>query len=423
VVAAGQPPPLGAPKPAGAPEALKPTSQAPGVPRPGDPVPPSSGGAQANDGRTSAQTAAVAPANPDFGGKPGESVADAAARLHPKSERDSHFNPKEKVEFERALGAALLANGALYAAQVDRVSKAILTYFEQRLAGGVASGVEAAHQKYMTDLASLTRESKPGWWGAVEVAAKATKEELAGQTRQSLTQGSLAQKLAVHQNFIEVLKEDFKASVAQAFLGSSAVEPWYLRQQAKLKNGQFDPTNGVPVLDKKYKSERGRVDRLDPHGVSPAGPGIEARGDTGAPPTSALPAGTDSQQVYRGLDSFTMDEATAFCQRARLKINMPLAAGVSGSTADLMNVAMTMGLTGLELQKYAVAVLAYIGGGGNHSYHEIAIVLAAAGLRINPDNYSGVETLIGTPLFEELKSQHPDAFRDTPDVTGTPKTA
>jgi hypothetical protein len=137
-----------------------------------------------------------------------------------------------------------------------------------------------------------------------------------------------------------------------------------------------------------------------------------------------MPAGTDSQQVYRGLDSFTMDEGKAFCQRARLKINMPLAAGVSGSTAELINVAMTMGLTGLELQKYAVAVLAYIGGGGNHSYHEIAVVLAAAGLKIDPDNYSGVEKLVGTALFEELKSQHPDAFRDSgPDVTGPPTTA
>jgi hypothetical protein len=87
-------------------------------------------------------------------------------------------------------------------------------------------------------------------------------------------------------------------------------------------------------------------------------------------------------------------------------------------------VAMTMGLAGNELQKYAVAVLAYIGGGGNHSYHEIAVVLAAAGLKINPDNYNGVETLIGTALFEELKSQHPDAFRDSgPDVTGPPTTA
>jgi hypothetical protein len=31
-----------------------------------------------------------------------------------------------------------------------------------------------------------------------------------------------------------------------------------------------------------------------------------------------------------------------------------------------------------QLRNYAVAVLAYSGGGGNHSFHELAIVLRAA---------------------------------------------
>jgi hypothetical protein len=59
-----------------------------------------------------------------------------------------------------------------------------------------------------------------------------------------------------------------------------------------------------------------------------------------------------------------------------------------------------------------LAVLAFIGHGGNNSYHEIALVLAAAGLAINPDNYSGLEPLIGSALFASLKQQHPGAFRD-----------
>ncbi len=93
---------------------------------------------------------------------------------------------------------------------------------------------------------------------------------------------------------------------------------------------------------------------------------------------------------------------------------MPLAEGVSGSTAELINVAMTMGLAANNLQKSAVAAIAYISGGGNHSFHEIAIVLRVAGLDINPDSYTGVEKLIGTTLFTKLKDAHPDAFKDTP---------
>ena len=124
-------------------------------------------------------------------------------------------------------------------------------------------------------------------------------------------------------------------------------------------------------------------------------------------------AGTP-QDVNRGIDAFTMDEAKAFCQRARLKINMPLAAGVSGSTAELINVGMTLGLGGLDLQKYAIAVLAYIGGGGNHSYHEIMIVLAAAGVVDDPDTYAGIKPLIGEDMFTQLAKAHPDAFKDPP---------
>lgn len=407
------PVPTGAPTPAGAPTGLAPTSQAPGVPRTGDPA-TSQGGGQANDARSPQQTAAGATAKAEHGGLPNESVADAAQRLHPNSERDSHFNPTEKVAFERELARALLSHASLYDAQVAQVSNAILKYFSDRLAAGIRGGVKDAHQKYVMDLAKLTADSSPGWWGAVEVAANATKEEVANQTRQSLTNGSLSQKLAVHQNFINVVKDDFEHGVAQAFLGVAPVVPWYVRQQTKIKNGKLDQTNGVPVFDKANSHERGRVTRPDTHAVSPAGPGVEARGNTGGNPSSVLPTGSDPQQVYRGLDSFTMDEAKDFCQRARLKINMPLAAGISGSTAELINVAMTMGVQGPALQKYAVAVLAYIGGGGNHSYHEIAIVLASVGIVADPDTYHGLEPLIGADLFAELKAKHPDAFRENP---------
>jgi len=299
----------------------------------------------------------------------------------------------------------------MYEAQVNKVSAAILKYFKDRLATGITAGLLDAHKKYVADLAQLTKDSKPGWWGAVEVSAKATERELADQTRQSLMAGSIPQKMAVQQNFMSIVKADFENNVAQAFMAPTTVVPWYVRQQTKLKGGKLDD-NGVEVFDKDKakQAERGRVLRTDTHAISDAGPGIEARDASGAAPSGMLPG--DKQKVYRGLDSFTMDEGKDFCQRARLQLNLPLAAGVSGSTAELINVAMTMGLSGPDLQKYAVAVLAYIGGGGNHSYHEIAIVLKAAGLPIDPDSYHGVEPLIGTDLFNELKARHPDAFHE-----------
>jgi hypothetical protein len=99
-----------------------------------------------------------------------------------------------------------------------------------------------------------------------------------------------------------------------------------------------------------HKEERGRVPRPDTKATSAEGAGLQSRDETVAAPTPLLPTDHKAQQVYRGLDAFTMDEETAFCQRARLKINMPLGAGASGSTVEQINVAMTMGLAGADLQ-------------------------------------------------------------------------
>lgn len=35
----------------------------------------------------------------------------------------------------------------------------------------------------------------------------------------------------------------------------------------------------------------------------------------------------------------------------------------------------------------ALAVLAYVGGAGNHAFHEIAVVLKVVGVTIDPDTY------------------------------------
>jgi len=436
----------------------KPAEVAPGA-TPGPT--PEQGGLQKNDARSPEQTAAGATAKPEFGGDGTKSVAEVAKEKHGDQERDSHFNPVEKVKFEKALALALLANAQLYEEQVNQVSAKILEYFEARLTRGITNGLKQAHDQYERDLAELTKASKPGWWGAVEIEAGATNKDIAGKTRTSLMKGTLPQKLAVHQNFIEILKPDWESGVMKAILAAAAVSPWKVRQETKLKNGQLDPT-GTTVFkgetpspeDDANEAERGRTGRGDKKAVSDAGPGVEARGATGAAPASQLPtvieaetlpapgddmkeaaakkdlaanAGTSEQKVYRGLDSFTMDESKAFCQYARLHLNLPLVAGVSGSTAELINVAMAMGLAGGGLDKYALAVLAFVAGGGNHSFLEIAIVLKAAGVNIDHETYAGVAPLIGAKLFEELKSQHPNAFKtspgtSTPTPTPTPPT-
>ena len=54
--------------------------------------------------------------------------------------------------------------------------------------------------------------------------------------------------------------------------------------------------------------------------------------------------------------------------------------------------------------------MAYIGGGGNHSFHEIAVVLKVAGMSIDPGSYKGLETLVDAGVLKSLKDKYPHAF-------------
>jgi hypothetical protein len=127
--------------------------------------------------------------------------------------------------------------------------------------------------------------------------------------------------------------------------------------------------------------------------------------------------------LSRGMDSFTMDESKAFVQRARLVLDMPVVAGISGTTAELVNSAMTLGLRGEKLHQYALGVMGFLIGGGNHSFVEIATVLRAAGLPVNPDTYEGSYPAVFASRFAALKAQYPDAFKTAAPATAPPAPA
>ncbi len=118
-----------------------------------------------------------------------------------------------------------------------------------------------------------------------------------------------------------------------------------------------------------------------------------------------------------------MDESKAFVQRARLVLDMPVVAGISGTTAELVNSAMTLGLRGEKLHQYALGVMGFLIGGGNHSFVEIATVLRAAGLPVNPDTYEGSYPAVFASRFAALKAQYPDAFKTAAPATAPPAPA
>jgi hypothetical protein len=130
-------------------------------------------------------------------------------------------------------------------------------------------------------------------------------------------------------------------------------------------------------------------------------------------------AGLD-QSHTRGVDMWTVNESKAFTQRARVALDMPIAAGVSGTTADLMGCAEAIGNVKTKEGKmqYGLAVLGFLGAAGAHSFHEILTVVGAAGGHYEEGNYRGVypAAFEATAEFAHLRAQYPELLGGADDA-------
>ena len=119
-------------------------------------------------------------------------------------------------------------------------------------------------------------------------------------------------------------------------------------------------------------------------------------------------------EVFRGTESWTVDEIRQFSQQARLELNMPLSGGgPSGTTRDMLTVALAMGVsTDEEKMQYALAVMGGLGAAGAHSFHEIMTMAKAIGVQYNPGSYAGVYPASFAAQVTELKAQFANLFPD-----------
>lgn len=411
----------------------------------------------------------------------------------PAGERDSNFNPALKVEFEGRLGIALLQAQAYYRPVVENVSYGIYRYLQAKaevLQQTEKQVMEQAFESFsfMYDAFEPGKQAGGVFYGRIrdDMADK-------GAYFQQMTdlllngKGSVQNHMLVHQCFLDKVLD-----AAQDAKGVGAAQPatqFLERMKAKAaerkdaKDQQLGDSTS-PDLKHLRKTDAGEADpfgergkgvggmeargRLDMRkgfnpkkgGVDPAGPmpagvrfderlrtpsqvqhsvGIAAEEDTGAVPMGREQQALGLDQVHsRGIETYTLDESQTFIQQARTEFNMPLAAGISGTTTDLHEVAKMFGVVSPEAQfKYQLGCLAHLGTAGAHSFHEI---MAAAALntevRYEPGNYRsilkyGVE---GIPevkaLFDDPKYAEVPGIGDpaklggkTSEAPGAPRTA
>jgi hypothetical protein len=180
----------------------------------------------------------------------------------------------------------------------------------------------------------------------------------------ALTQGELPTILAIHDFMGRVVFKNLGGSVGQKAVfdqTGNAVRPAYVF------GGPKDPSTKIEEL-------RGRTAR------------------PGNPPPSTAPGLLSEEEVQgKGIKPYQERErgsdkwmpTTEKVPQSTIDIqqrNLIFGAGPSGSTGTLLQAGKLFGnLDGELLQQYVLAIVAYLVGGGMHSYHEVMVIARMAG--------------------------------------------
>jgi hypothetical protein len=353
------------------------------------------------------------------------------------------FNNKAKVQFETELALALTSDPSFYEGVVHGVSKNIMEYIRIKVGeedATVSTAIRAELQKLEGMYGHMNGKPDPNLlFGRIKDASdqagiNEVLDALIGVLDRG--EGTISNHMYAHHQFMDhIYGKDYyagregkgaKNSVAARILAQidssfQAVEPKYLRAVAEgnpfglqvdseghvthveVKTGKGKGTevttpgygkyNELSDSGKEGRHARGRkfdLETAKSHGRTTR-TGIATEDESGATlnGSSPVPEELDTGQTHgRGVDIYVMDEAQTFVQEARVLYDMPLAAGVSGTTTDLLECAMTFGVTSADDKfKYVLGVLDQLMNAGAHSFHEIMSAASFAGVQYEPGNY------------------------------------
>ncbi len=364
----------------------------------------------------------------------------------PAGERDDNFNPAIKVEFEGKLGIALLRAQQFYRPVVDNVSYGVYRYLQAKaevLKEDEKKLMESAFESFsfMYDAFEPGKQAGGVFYGRIRDNMADKGDYFQAMTDLLLNgSGTVQNHMLAHQCFLDKVLD--AAKDAAKGVGGTAPAAAYLDQMKKtaaerkaqkdaqladsqapdLKHlrktdaGEADPF-GERGKGVSGRDTRGRLDMrkgfnaakggLDPKGPMPDGVRYDDRMKDGSKVQHSQGIADDNSpqqmpadgerlglnQVHsRGVETYTLDESQTFVQQARTTFNMPMAAGISGTTTDLHEVAKMFGVQSPEEQfKYQLACLAHLGSAGAHSFHEIMAAAALnTGVSYEPGNYRSI---------------------------------
>lgn len=338
------------------------------------------------------------------------SVADAVDLLHGLTTRDDYFNSAIKVQFENQLGQALNADRPACDPVLNEVLQWCLSYLTTKTRGD-ETALKAEWDKMVKMHGGAKDDEKQLFYGRI---SDAISESINGQTyhktMKDLFSGgggfSVSQKcLAIQEFHNKIYEKDFgrgEQPSAQLLalmqeLNVRAMNPNEVRWGLSSTAGGSTATDifGSDSTGGRVEGEDGG--RRRGRGVSQPGVHGRERTDTrgvgaresgsNALDTNVAPTGDQDQVHGRGIDLWTMDERQPFIQQARV-LDMPLAGSVSGTTSDLIAIAMMAGVQDeMKKFKFVCAAMDHFIGAGAHTFHEITTAAQPLGITFTPGDY------------------------------------
>lgn len=318
-------------------------------------------------------------------------------QLAPRTPVPASFTPYSKtISMDRRRKCqSILANIALTqrsytSGAVSKVSLGVIDYIQQRLKtdkqNDIRKEIEFCMDRYMYSKAGFGRlgqpEDKPKGDG-----------ELYRRCVTALTQGELSSILAIH---------DFMGRVVFKKLGGTAGQEAVFDQTGNAVRPAY-VFGGPKDSPSKIEELRGRTAR-------PGNP----------PPTTA--PGLLSEEEGKGITPYQERErgsdkwmaTTEKVPQSAVDIqqrNLIFGAGPSGSTGTLLQAGKLFGnLDGDLLRQYVLAIVAYLVGGGMHSYHEVMVIARMAGCPYKDGAYvpSLPDSFLRSRDYEEWQADYFD---------------
>jgi len=303
------------------------------------------------------------------------------------------------VEFEGKLAAKLLRAHEHYRPTVLQVSRGVLKYVDTKadlIANGVKSRAKAAARAELAKFTMMAGgNEKELFFGRIaDTIEKVDGKTFAEKLRRVLSGGgTIPNHLLAHQDFMDHIYTGKDGDYASG-IASKVIE---LMNKA-VREAQPDSTEDAYFLEAPKSLRDERFEGPNRGRTKPTSSDrIESRVDQASglhQPAKSLHLGKKyggGQRHRRGIDYWTLDEENAFIQYARQVLDVPLSAGISGTTTDLLECARIMGVRSEnETFKYTMAVLGHLGAAGAHSFHEIMSAAAKAGIRYRQGDYTSL---------------------------------